>query len=164
MKTKLMLVAAFASAFALFAAGPASAAHTETKTYNFTSVGQGDVGGFCFFHDPASVVPPQVHSCVEFDVQPGETTVDLVATDSTGAPVFISVQQDGNDNFDQGCGVINDFPVIDSAPGGLPAAPVTVFPWAGPAANARSINPPLAEPCVPGSTNLAGGSVTATFV
>lgn len=162
MKSKLIVIAALASAIALFAAGPASA-HTETKTYNFPSVGQGDAGGFCFFQDPASPIPPQFHSCVEFEVTAGETTVDLVATDNAGAPVFISVQQDGNDNFDQGCGVINDFPVVDSAPGGLPAAPVTVFPWAGPAANARSINPPLAEPCIPGSTNLAGGSVTATF-
>ena len=164
MSKRIMLVAAFASAISLFAAAPASAAHTETKTYNFPSVGQGDAGGFCFNHDPASVVPAQFHSCVEFIVQPGETSVSLVATDAAGSPVFISVQQEGNPNFDSGCGVINDYPVVDSGPGGAPAEPVLVFPWAGPAANARSLNPPVVEPCVPGSTNLASGSVTATFV
>ena len=163
MSKRIMMVAAFASALALFAAGPAYAGHSETKTYNFPSVGQGDVGGFCFFHDPTSPIPPQVHSCVEFDVFPGETAVDIVATDSSGAPVYISVQQDGNDSFDAGCGVISGFPVVDSGPGGAPPAPVTVFPWAGPGVNLRTINPPVAEPCITGSTNLASGSVTATF-
>src|SRR5688572_30122158 len=103
---KTMVVAAFASAIALMFAGPAAADVGRVdgpKPYNFPAVGQGDLGGLCL--GPAFIAP-QLDSCVESTVLPGEDHVDIVVTDSTGAPVYFSVQQDGNDNFAAGCGSV----------------------------------------------------------
>lgn len=163
MRKKTILVAALASAIALMFSGPASAAvtRTVTQTYNFPAVGQGDLGGVCFNQDPTSTVPPQFWSCLEFEVEPGEISVDVTVTDNEGNPVFISIQQDGNNAFDAGCGTILNFPVVDSGPGGTAAEPVVVFPWPGPAAN-PSFNPPGVDPCE-GSVDTTGGTGTATF-
>jgi hypothetical protein len=167
---KSMLVVAFASAIALLFAGPASAVVTRTQniTYNFHSVGQGDVGGFCFFHDPASQIPPQLHSCIESVPAVGETHVDISVRDADGAAVYFSVQQDNNPNFAAGCGSVGveggvvQYPVVDQGPGGTPAEPVTIFPWAGPGAN-PSFNPPGVSPCAPGSVSTGGGTATLVW-
>jgi hypothetical protein len=162
MRKKLFVTTAIAGAIVMAFANPAFAAHTETHTYAFPAVGQGDVAGVCFTQDPTSVIPPQLWSCLEATPQLGETHVNVTVTDNSGNPVYISIQQDGNNNFAAGCGTITGFPVLDRTAGGGPADPVVVFPWPGPGVN-PSFSPPGVNPCVPGSIDVSGGTATFTF-
>lgn len=161
---KKMLIAAIASALVLMVAFPVSAGTNVTRTvggsYNFPSLGQGDVGGFCLGPDFDA---PQFDSCITVTPAFGEDHVSVTVTDSAGAPVYISIQQDNNPNFDVGCGTIVDFPIVDSGPGGSAADDVVVFPWPGPGIDDALETGDVNDACVPGSTNLAGGTSTFTF-
>jgi len=155
---KTMLMTALASAVVLMFAGPTSAGTNVTRTvpvtYEFHSLGHGDLGGFCLAQ-PSN--PPGFGSCMEIPVEFGEDFVSVELEDNTGAAVYFSVQQEDNPSFAVGCGSVVDFPVVDSGPGGAAAPPVTIFPWVGPGINDG------VTPCNPGSTNGGGGSGTATF-
>ena len=165
MRKRTILVAAFASAIALIFAGPASAdvgRIVGPVSYNFPAVGQGDVGGVCFFQSETSSIPPELWSCIEAAPVAGETHVDVTVTDNSGNPVYISIQQDDNPNFAAGCGTITGFPINSTGPGGADAPPVTVFPWPGPGVNVDFAAPGV-DPCVPGTVDTTGGSGTFTF-
>lgn len=156
---KTMLMTALASAVVLMFAGPTSAGTNLVRTvndvaYDFHSLGHGDVGGFCL--NPPGPAPGTA-SCISVPVQFGEDFVSVTVEDSTGAAVYISVQQENNPEFMVGCGTVTDFPVVDSGPGGTAAADVQVFPWAGPGLNDG------VTPCNPGSTNLGGGLADFSF-
>lgn len=171
MTKKLMItMTALASAVVLMFPGAASADHvsssrTVTGTYEFPSLGQGDVGGFCL-NQPSTV--PGTGSCVaatpEVPVAPStavEDHVDITVVDDTGEDVYFTVQQDGGE-FGWGCGSTlfshpNGFPILGLGTGGNAAPDVVVFPWAGPGLNDG------VTICEPGSTNLAGGEVTFVF-
>lgn len=153
---KTILMTALASAVLLVFAGPTSAGtnlvRTATLTYDFHSLGQGDTGGFCL--NPPGPAPGTA-SCISLPVQLHEDFVTITLQDNTTQAVYFSAQQ--YDTFMVGCGTITDFPLIDSGPGGGPADDVVIFPWAGPGINDG------VTPCVPGSTNLGGGTGTADF-
>lgn len=147
---------AMAFGVVMLMAGPASAAHSETKSYGSPAVGQGDLGSLCLEGDAPA------NSCVTFAVQAGETSVHVSITDASGMPTYGTVGQDYNDdgltdaqmNF---CGSTTvAFGLIPPSIGDFE---IIVFPHAGPGlGNDAFAGSP--EPCAGVGTS---GTVTATF-
>jgi len=142
---------------------PPSSPLTYTGRYNFPSIGQGDVGGFCISQPTSPPIPPQLGSCVQAIPPSGYNYVDITAIDDNGDFVYITVQQDNNPNFASGCGTIEDFPNGPQGPGGGPGEPIMVFPWAGPGLDRFPETLDPNDLCRPGSTSLTGGTVTLYF-
>lgn len=141
-------------------AGPASAAHSETKSYGTPALGQGDVVSTCL--TPADPGPAAgLNSCVTFAIQAGETSVTVTVTDNSGQPTYVTAGQDYNDDGQtdlsaNGCGTVT-IPVLDSVP--LGTAEVIVFPHSLPGLG-NDVYAGTPAPCVGVGTQ---GTVTANF-
>lgn len=137
-------------------AGPASAAHSETKRYDTPALGQGDLLSLC------GGAP--LNSCVTFAILPGEQFVSIDVNDDSGQDTYFTVGQDINDDgltdiSKNYCGSTgNDpFPVLDTVALGVPE--VIVFPHSLPGlGNDAFAGAPA--PCAGVGTQ---GSVTANF-
>jgi hypothetical protein len=153
-----------------------SADSSVTRTFEFYTLGQGDIGGVCL-NDPAPPIPPEAgafQSCVAVPPPRDADHVSISVVDSRGHPVYFTVHQSGNPGSGWGCGTLSGgdlsadghFPIVGSGPGGTPAEPIYVYPWAGPGIN--NVLDPGGSPC-PGSLDpllvLPGrvGTVTFTF-
>jgi hypothetical protein len=178
MKKLIITMTALASALVLLFPAAASAAVTRTVAvqFEFYAIGHGDIGGVCL-NDPVAPVPPEAaafQSCAAATPLAGEDHVGITVVDSTGTPVYTSIQQDNNPGFAWGCGTLQGgdlsadglFPINDSGPGGTAADEVLVFPWAG--AGINNVLDPGGSACTgsldtgivhPGTT----GTVTFTF-
>jgi len=163
---KIMLIGALASAIAMVS-GPAFAGVNVTRvvdvTYSFPALGHGDVGGVCLNQPTEPPIPPQLGSCLAVTPVAGEDHVSVSIRDAEGAPVYITIQQDNNPNFDWGCGDIVDFPINGTGAGGGTADDVLVFAWAGPGVNHFFDELDPNDLCQPGSVNAGGGGGTFTF-
>lgn len=184
MKKLMISITALASALVLLfpAAASADVGRTVVVPFEFYSIGHGDLGGFCL-NSPTSPVPPEAaafQSCANAVPQANEDHVSVTVKDSANQNVYMSIQQDNNPNFAWGCGKLDDgdvvtnaahpgelfFPIIGSGPGGTPAEPVVVFPWAG--AGINNVTAPGGSVCA-GSTDTeivrpgTTGTVTFTF-
>lgn len=147
MKKLMITMTALASALVLLfpAAASADVGRTVVDPFEFYSIGHGDAGGACL-NDPEPTDPPETaafQSCTTAVPLTTEDHVGITVVDSQGQAVYFSIQQDNNPNFAWGCGTLSGgdlsadglFPIVGSGPGGSPAEPVYVFPWAGPGIN-----------------------------